>query len=191
MSTAIASNPPQTVGVDGENDPTGKPEDPFASETTQEQRRHSHRFSAFDTQLFALNHPASSPSQAKRALEAHLAETDRRLEEASQLGTALVQQRKDLSERLKEVEKQQGEREIGPELRQKLAEVEKEYNELGRDSARAFLPPKARLQSLDDTNGFSAVCLTFVLQPQHTNTLSRTQAAQPSSRAKLRILPLK
>ena len=158
MATSIVNNPSQTVVVQGENGDTGKQEDPFSTSSNQEPRRHSHRFSAFDTQLFAVNHATTSPSQAKRALEAHLTETDRRLEEASHLGTALVQQRKELSERLKEVERQQGERELGPELRQKLAEVEREYNELGRESARTFLPPKARLSNLDDTNGFSAVC---------------------------------
>ena len=81
-------------------------------------------------------------------------ETDRRLQEASKLGTALVQQRKELSARLIEVEQQQGEQEIQPELRQKLIEVEKEYNEIGRDSARAFLAPKSRVQGSEDgSNG--------------------------------------
>ena len=83
-----------------------------------------------------------------------MTETDRRLQEASRLGTALVQQRKELSARLIEVEQQQGEQEIRPELRQKLIEVEKEYNEIGRDSARAFLAPKSRVQSSEDgSNG--------------------------------------
>jgi F0F1-type ATP synthase membrane subunit b/b' len=95
--------------------------------------------------LFALG-PTTSPDQAKRALEAHLAETERRIQEASKLGTTLVQQRKDLAERLKEVEKQQSEGDITPELRQKLVEIEKEYNEVGRESARAFLP-KSRVSS--------------------------------------------
>lgn len=94
----------------------------------------------FDTQLYSLN--ASSPAQAKRALEAHLAETERRLEEASRLGTALIDQQRQLSEQLKEVEQEQNEGEMGPELRRKLADLEKEYNEIGRESARAFLAPK-------------------------------------------------
>jgi hypothetical protein len=100
----------------------------------------SNRFSSFDTQLYSLN--ASSPAQAKRALEAHLAETERRLEEASKLGTALIDQQRQLSEQLKEVEQEQNEGEMGPELRRKLADLEKEYNEIGRESARAFLGPK-------------------------------------------------
>ncbi|KAI0551814.1 hypothetical protein F4679DRAFT_125077 [Xylaria curta] len=104
-----------------------------------------HRFSNFDAQLFALG-PNASPAQAKRALEAHLAETDRRMEEAGKLGTALVQQRNELTERLKEVEKLQAEGELSDDLRQKLVEIERDYNEVARDSARAFLP-KSRVPS--------------------------------------------
>jgi len=116
--------------------------DPFLSASTGPNH---HRFSHFDPQLFSLG-PTTSPNQAKRALEVHLAETDRRIQEASKLGTTLVQQHKDLSERLKEVEKQQSEGDITPELRQRLIEIEKEYNEVGRESARAFLP-KSRVSS--------------------------------------------
>ncbi|OQD80220.1 hypothetical protein PENANT_c038G03366 [Penicillium antarcticum] len=115
-------------------------EDPFVSNGGRPAPRDTHRYSSFDTQLFSLN--ASSPAQAKRALEAHLAETERRLEEASKLGTALIDQQQQLSEQLKEVEQQQDEGEMGPELRRKLADLEKEYNEIGRESARAFLAPK-------------------------------------------------
>jgi hypothetical protein len=104
-----------------------------------------HRFSNFNSQLFALG-PNASPAQAKRALEAHLAETDRRMEEAGKLGTALVQQRNELTERLKEVEKLQTEEELSDDLRQKLVEIEKDYNEVARESARAFLP-KSRVPS--------------------------------------------
>ncbi len=152
MSSAVAQDPPQAIEVDdGENESVRREEDPFTQTPapTQEQRR-PHRYSSFDTQSFAINQPTSSPSQAKRALEAHIKETDRRLQEASTLGTALVKQRKELADRLVEVEKQQVEREIGPELRQKLIEVEKEYSEIGRDSARAFLIPKARVSSAEE-----------------------------------------
>lgn len=121
-------------------------EDPFVS-TAEGGVRESHRYSSFDTQLFSLD--ASSPAQAKRALEAHLAETERRLEEASKLGTALIDQQRELSDKLKEVEQQQDDNEVGPELRQKLAELEKEYNEIGRETARAFLAPK-RLAGISD-----------------------------------------
>ncbi|KOS22320.1 Anucleate primary sterigmata protein A [Escovopsis weberi] len=107
------------------------------------------RFSTFDQELFAAG-PGSSPRQAKRALEAHLAETDRRLAEAGKLGTALVGQRKALAEQLNEIEKLQAEAELNPELRQKLVDIEKEYNDLARESARVFLP-KQRPISTDTT----------------------------------------
>lgn len=142
-------DPIPTVQQTSEN---GSVHDPFSATPDPDQRRASHRYSAFDTEKFS-SQPAASPSQAKRALEAHLTETDRRLEEASRLGTSLVQQRKDLSDKLKEVEKQQGEREISPELRIKLLEVEKEYNDLGKDSTRAFLAPKSRHTSGEEGNG--------------------------------------
>ena len=125
-------------------------DDPFVSSAGDGALPHdSHRYSSFDNQLFNLD--ASSPAQAKRALEAHLAETERRLEEASKLGTALVEQQKELEDKLKEVEQQQEEGQIGPDLRRKLADLEKEYNEIGRETTRAFLAPK-RLAGGDDAH---------------------------------------
>ena len=150
MSTSVATYPSQPFEAETEKGIPQAEGDPFTNNAGQEPKRHPHRYSSFDTQLFALNQSSSSPSQAKRALEAHLSETDRRLQEASNLGTALVKQRRDLSERLLEVEQQQGEREVGPELRLKLIEVEREYNEIGRESARAFLAPKSRIQGAED-----------------------------------------
>ncbi|KAI1008106.1 Anucleate primary sterigmata protein A [Podosphaera aphanis] len=119
-------------------------QDPFTSPSASSTHL---RFSHFDNHSLTFSQ-AASPDQAKRALTAHLAETERRIEEASRLGTSLLQQRKDLAERLDEVEQQQADDEISPELRKKLVEIEKEYNEVGRDSARAFLP-KPRISSKD------------------------------------------
>lgn len=143
MSTSLAPDHP-LLASQGNLEPSDVREqnDPFLSASTNSNH---HRFSHFDSQLFALS-PATSPDQAKRALEAHLTETERRIQEASKLGTTLVQQRKALEDRLREVEKQQNEGDITPELRQKLVEIEKEYNEVGRESARAFLP-KSRASS--------------------------------------------
>lgn len=117
--------------------------DPFLSPPGQNNARHS----TFDSQLFSLDHGASA-EQVKRALKAHLQDTERRMEEAGKLGTALVQQQRELAERLREVEQLQSETEIDPDLRQKLAEIEREYNEVARESARAFLP-KQRVPSND------------------------------------------
>lgn len=164
-------------------------EDPFVSSPDGPAgAREPHRYSAFDTQLFSLN--ASSPSQAKRALEAHLAETERRLQEASKLGTALVHQQKELTDKLQELEQQRDEGEIGPELRQKLIELEKEYNEIGRDSARAFLAPKRAVSGGETTPGIDprspAASAVFTSQasasPSKVSVPSRKQRNQPSSR---------
>lgn len=122
--------------------------DPFV---TQSSGSAHHRFSTFDQDLFAAG-PGSSPTQARRALEAHLAETDRRLDEAGKLGTALVSQRKLLAEQLQQVQKLQAEGELGPDLRKKLAEIEREYNDLSRESARVFLP-KQRVPSNEAHQG--------------------------------------
>lgn len=141
MSILAMDQPSLASHSDPVNDATDL-NDPFLAPSTGSSH---HRFSHFDNQLFALG-PNTSPDQAKRALEAHLAETERRIQDASKLGTTLVQQRKDLADRLKDVEKQQSEGDITPELRQKLVEIEREYNEVGRESARAFLP-KSRVSS--------------------------------------------
>ncbi|KAJ6786438.1 hypothetical protein PWT90_03323 [Aphanocladium album] len=135
MASSIASARPHLAAPAADLDVAN---DPFVA--TASSNAH-HRFSAFDHELFAAG-PGSSPRQAKRALEAHLAETERRLDEAGKLGTALVSQRKALAEQLQEIEKLQAEGELGPELRQKLVEIEREYNDLARESARAFLPKR-------------------------------------------------
>lgn len=145
MTSSLAADQPYLAPHPDPESPDHR--DPFSSSTAS----HHGRFSQFDNQLFALG-PTASPDQAKRALEAHLAETERRIQDASKLGTTLVQQRKDLADRLKDVEMQQGEADITPELRQKLLEVEKEYNEVGRESARAFLQ-KPRVSSAEAAGG--------------------------------------
>ncbi|PWY72922.1 putative nuclear migration protein [Aspergillus heteromorphus CBS 117.55] len=165
-------------------------EDPFVSNLEGAVPRESHRYSSFDTQLFSLD--AASPAQAKRALEAHLAETERRLEEAGKLGTALIQQQKELEDKLKEVEQQQEVGQIGPELRRKLADLEREYNEIGRETARAFLAPK-RLAGGDESHFGTPYEQKSPISPalfasQATNSPSkvsvpsRKQRNQPSSR---------
>lgn len=110
---------------------------------------HHYRFSEFDEGAFSESSGVSA-DQAKRALRAHLAETERRMAEAGRLGTSLVQQQKDLTEKLREVEELQAESELSPELKKKLAELEKEYDDVARETARAFLP-KQRIPSNEST----------------------------------------
>ncbi|KAA8900557.1 hypothetical protein FN846DRAFT_892067 [Sphaerosporella brunnea] len=87
-----------------------------------------------------LTRPNTSPEQLKRTLQAHLAETRKRLDGAGQLGRDLVKQEEEIEARLKELEECGGR--IDPELKRKLAELEKEYNEVGRETARALLTNK-------------------------------------------------
>lgn len=124
-----------------------KENDPFVGSSNQPPLR----FSGFDSKLFALG-PASSPRQAKRALESHLAETERRMAEAGKLGTALVQQQKELRDRLADVQTQESEGQLSGELRHKLAEIERDYNDVARQTARAFLP-KQRVPSNEAAAG--------------------------------------
>ena len=136
MATPFVSDKPDAASANGDGS------DPFMTSTPGP----SHlRHSAFDTQLFALA-PGASVEQVKRALEAHLRDTERRMEEAGKLGTALVQQQKQLTEKLRELEQLQSEDELTPELRQRLVEIEKDYNEVARESARTLLP-KQRVPS--------------------------------------------
>ncbi|RMJ21464.1 hypothetical protein PHISP_07668, partial [Aspergillus sp. HF37] len=167
-------------------------DDPFVASPGGAADHESHRYSSFDTQILSLD--ASSPAQAKRALEAHLAETEGRLEKASKLGTALVEQQRELSDKLKEVERQQDESQIGPELRRKLAELEKEYNDIGRETTRTFLAPKRHAGVSDETHvGTPSLeqksplnSAFFASQasnsPSKVSVPSRKQRNQPSSR---------
>ncbi|KAH7309034.1 hypothetical protein B0I35DRAFT_90978 [Stachybotrys elegans] len=142
LASSLGSDKPTLPAPnDGDNDP-------FVSSTPA---HNHHRYADFDEELFAAG-PGTSPSQAKRALEAHLAETDRRLEEAGKLGTALVSQRKALAEQLQEVNKAQAEGELNPDLRRKLVDIEKDFNDLAKESARVFLP-KPRVPSNEANPG--------------------------------------
>lgn len=87
-----------------------------------------------------LSLPESSPSQVKRTLEAHLQEVNKRIETAAVLGQTLLEQQRQIEARIKEL--QEGGEQINPELKKKLVELEKEYNEVGRESARAVLTNK-------------------------------------------------
>ena len=120
--------------------------DPFTIEEAPAQpppRYTSSPHSAFDTQLFAQHHPAPSAAQAKKTLEEHLAETDRRIQETSKLGTTLVQQRSTISQRIRDVDSQVQGNQITPELREKLSQVEKEYQDVGRQSIKSIEGPRS------------------------------------------------
>ncbi|RGP62453.1 putative ami1 [Fusarium longipes] len=139
MASSLASDKPTLPA------PGAAPCDPFVitDDTTTTTPAH-HRYSQYDHDFFVTG-PAS-PESAKRALAAHLQETERRLEEAGKLGNALVAQRKELTEQLKEIEKVNNEEELSQELRERMVDIEKEFNTLTRESARNLLP-KQRVPS--------------------------------------------
>jgi predicted nucleic acid-binding Zn-ribbon protein len=170
---ATANPPPGALSVE-----LNSGADPFLAAPHD---AHRQRYSAFDNSHFSL-YLNGSPLQAKRALEAHLAETTRRLHETSHLGSALVQQRKELEDKLHEVEQQQ-DNDIGPELRQRLAELEKEFNEVGRETARAFLP-KSRVPSgeTDPSAGGAVYSSEAIQSPTKVSVPSRKQRNQQPSR---------
>ena len=162
--------------------PTQGPADPFTSPSTTLNPPHL-RYAAFDNEQFSL-YSSNSPSSTKRALEAHLKDTDRRIQDASRLGTTLVQQRKDLAAKLKEVEQVNDDHEIPADLQKRLTDLEREYNEVGRESARAFLP-KSRMVSdgaVDSSPGPAVLTAQSRESPTKLSAPSRRQRNQPSNR---------
>ncbi|KAL8716443.1 MAG: hypothetical protein Q9220_000350 [cf. Caloplaca sp. 1 TL-2023] len=181
MATSFAGSPGQPAAAEGTNGLMRNNDDPFTGTPAMRPSR-PHRYSSFDTGLFTENHPSSSPSHAKRALEAHLAETERRLQEASKLGTNLVEQRQKLSARLREVEVQQNQHELRPELRQRLIDIEKEYNEVGRESARAFLAPRS-----DSAGNVADSETPFALDGRKTASPAKFSSQATDSPSKLNV----
>jgi hypothetical protein len=153
-------------------------EDPFSTPSAESQRQRYASFNSQNTSLYAT----ASPAQLKRALEAHLAETERKLREASQIGTILVKQRQDLSDRIKDVENQPNSDEVGPELRQKLVELEREAADISRETARLYVP-KSRVASAEtDPTDPSVFSSQAHHSPSKVQAPSRRLRNQPSSR---------
>ncbi|TQS37095.1 hypothetical protein Golomagni_02443 [Golovinomyces magnicellulatus] len=188
MATLLGVDP--SLGPSKSNQCSSE-QDPFVSQTTS----NHYRFSHFDHQAFALS-PTTSLGQTKRVLEAHLAETERRIHDTSELGNKLLQQRKELTGWLETTEKQRVEDNISPDLRLKLVEIEKEYNEVGRESARALLS-KPRVTNngifgsdlsgdFQDKLSASPFKERFESQgmgsPSKLNVINRRQRNQPTSR---------
>jgi hypothetical protein len=153
-------------------------DDPFSTPSADAQR---HRYATFNSQNTSL-YATASPAQLKRALEAHLAETERKLRETSQIGTILVKQRQELSDRIKDVESHPNADDVGPELRQKLVELEREAADISRETARLYVP-KSRVASAEGDASDPSV---FSSQAQHSPSKvqppSRRLRNQPSSR---------
>ncbi|RDI79138.1 hypothetical protein Vi05172_g10961 [Venturia inaequalis] len=172
----FANPPPGAMPVDDK----GLSLDPFLGQSQDEKR---HRYSGFDNSLFS-SYANGSPSQAKRALEAHLLETERRLNEASKLGQVLIDQRKELEDKLQEVESQQQQNEITPDLRKRLFELENEVNEVSRDTARAFVQKnRGASEGADEITSNPTVFSSDSRQsPSKVQAPSRKQRNQTPSR---------
>jgi len=171
---ATANLPPGAV-------PTSA-QDPFTnSPSAQSQPTAALRYAAFDNEQFSL-YSSNSPSSARRALEAHLKDTDRRIQDASRLGSTLVQQRRDLASKLKEVEQMQQDGEVPDDLRNRLAELEREYNEIGQDTARAFLPRGRIASEAGGPEASSVISGSGRESPTKMSMPSRRQRNQPSHR---------
>ncbi|OAL35600.1 hypothetical protein AYO20_05219 [Fonsecaea nubica] len=158
--------------------------DPFVDDGQSRQPFHGHRYSSLvDPESIALG-ISMSPSQVKRSLIAHIAETERRLQDAQKLGESLLLQQSELNDKLREVEEQQGEAEITPELRQRLADLEKEHNDVGKEIARALLGPKSRAVSGEEKPGMEQAIYSSqaTASPSKVMAPSRRQRNQPSNR---------
>ncbi|OLL21898.1 Anucleate primary sterigmata protein A [Neolecta irregularis DAH-3] len=94
-----------------------------------------------------LPSPASisvdSPAQAKRRLEAHLAENQKRIELTGTLGESLLRQQSKINSRILDLENYHGD-ELTPDLKAKLVDLEKEYNDVERTVSRTMHPLKGR-----------------------------------------------
>ena len=185
MAAAVA-HVPQSDLRNGDNSFPVAESDPFLDNPATTPSVPPHRYSSFfDSDSLGLaSH--SSPRQLKHTLQAHLLETDRRLQDTQRLGTSLLQQQQELSDRLKEVETHEDDAEVSPELRKRLAEIEKEHNEIGREIAKALLAPKARAVSSEDRLGTES-SETFsshaTASPSKVSAPIRKQRNQPASRA--------
>jgi hypothetical protein len=184
MAAAVAHGPEPAFR--NSHDPFASTQsDPFLDDHGNAPTASTHRFSSLDSDSLSLASHAS-PRQLKRTLRAHLSETDRRLQDAQRLGTSLLQQQQELSERLKEVEAQEDEAEVSPELRKRLAEIGKEHDDIGREIAKALLAPKARAVSSEDhaaTDGSETFSSHATPSPSKVSVPNRKQRNQPTSRA--------
>lgn len=117
--------------------------DPFASTPTR-------KLNAFEVQLLSPNHPnaqATSPEEAKAQLLQLIAENEREIEDAGKRGTTLVNRHNELKASLEEVEVEaQRDGEISEMLARRLRDIEREFQEAGRDSSR-ILAAKSRASS--------------------------------------------
>ncbi|RMZ78565.1 hypothetical protein DV738_g3814, partial [Chaetothyriales sp. CBS 135597] len=126
--------------------------------------------------------PGDSPAQIKKTVEAHLREIERQLEETQRLGTSLLQQHTEFTQKLSEVDDDQ--EAVPLELRKRLAQLGKDHDDVGREVARALLPRSRTVSGEDASHSESGI---YSNQPSGSPTKatapSRRQRNQPSKHA--------
>lgn len=180
MATLVQVPVPTTPSRSNGSHGLQQDEDDFSSdnEVNSANLAHHHRFSRH-VEPFDLSN-ATSPSQLKRTIEAHLQETDRRLLDTQHLGESLLKQRDDLTSRLEQVEQFQDEATIPPDLRRRLADIEKEHADVGREVAKALLGPKQDDLQQAESGVFTSQATG---SPTKVSAPSRRHRNQPSTRA--------
>ena len=182
MAAAVMSNGDGFLGDDSSHGP-GIDSDPFMDRSTSSFPR-PHRYSSL---LDGDHHDSqynSSPGHARRTLEGHMQENERRLQETQKLGTSLLHQQSELSEKLKELDQKQEAAEVPTELRERLAQLEKEHEDVGKEVARALMP-KSRAVSAEEkpTIESSVYSSQATGSPSKVTAPSRRHRNQPSNRA--------
>lgn len=145
----------------------------------------NHRYSSYLDKDSFSSEVTASPSQARRTIRAHLAETERRLQDTHKLGTTLLQQQTELTEKLIEVEEQPDDTEIPAELKQRLLDLGKEHDDVGKEIARAMLAPRSRVVSAEDRpaqDSPAAFASQATASPSKVSVPSRRQRNQQSGR---------
>lgn len=181
MATTMLSSGESAVN-NGTLNGSGDQIDPFVDnerdEPSSSARQHASHLTSDES-----SYPTST-SQAKRTIEAHLQETEKRLHQTQKLGTSLLQQQSDLTEKLQELEQHKDEPEISGELRNRLVQLEKEHDDIGREIARALLP-KSRVVSAEENPATEASIYSSqaTASPTKITAPSRRQRNQPASRA--------
>lgn len=121
---------------------------------------------------------------AKHALETYIKDTDRRIQDASTLGTSLLQSRKRLVAQLNQVSKHRDSDEITPDLQAKLVELERDHSALSRDTARAVThgPRFDPSEAADGPMSPAVYSASTRNSPSKVAAPSRRQRNQPSTR---------
>lgn len=156
-------------------------DDPFVDNGSPSLAAQPHRF---PPPMMTDQSQLATPADIRRVLETHVQENERRLQEAQKLGTSLLQQQDDLQQKLKELGQRDEESEITPELRQQLAQLEREHDDVGREIAKALMP-KSRVVSAEENPQPESTVYSSqaTASPTKVSAPSRRQRNQPSGRA--------